>query len=120
MARPPGRGAVIALAADLRIAAEEAKIAFLFTKVGLSGADMGAAFLLPRVVGLSKATELLYTGDFISAVEAERIGLYNRVVKAEELAAATRDMAEKLAAGPGLSIGLTKEDAQPRTLAAPQ
>lgn len=104
-----GAGAVIALAADLRIAAEEAKIAFLFTKVGLSGADMGAAFLLPRVVGLSKATELLYTGDFISAAEAERIGLYNRVVKAEELAAATREMAEKLAAGPGWSIGLTKE-----------
>lgn len=104
-----GAGAVIALAADLRIAAEEAKIAFLFTKVGLSGADMGAAFLLPRVVGLSKATELLYTGDFISAMEAERIGLYNRVVKAEELAAATREMAEKLAAGPGSSIGLTKE-----------
>ena len=104
-----GAGAVISLAADLRIAAEEAKIAFLFTKVGLSGADMGAAFLLPRVVGLSKATELLYTGDFISAAEAERIGLYNRVVKAEELAAATREMAEQLAAGPGLSIGLTKE-----------
>ena len=104
-----GAGAVIALAADLRIAAEEAKIAFLFTKVGLSGADMGAAFLLPRVVGLSKATELLYTGDFITAAEAERIGLYNRLVKAEELPAATREMAEKLAAGPGLSLGLTKE-----------
>ncbi len=104
-----GAGAVMALAADLRIAAEEAKIAFLFTKVGLSGADMGAAFLLPRVIGLSKATELLYTGDFISAAEAERIGLYNRVVKAGELAGATREMAEKLAAGPGLSIGLTKE-----------
>jgi enoyl-CoA hydratase/carnithine racemase len=104
-----GAGAVIALAADLRIASEAAKIAFLFTKVGLSGADMGAAFLLPRVVGLSKATELLYTGDFISAAEAERIGLYNRVVKAEELATVTREMAEKLAAGPGFSLGLTKE-----------
>jgi enoyl-CoA hydratase/carnithine racemase len=104
-----GAGAVIALAADLRLASEEAKIAFLFTKVGLSGADMGAAFLLPRVVGLSKAAELLYTGDFISAAEAERIGLYNRVVKAEELAAATRELAEKLAAGPGFSISLTKE-----------
>src|SRR5262245_13506125 len=60
-----GAGAVIALAADLRIAAESAKIAFLFTKVGLAGADMGSAFLLPKVVGLSKATEMLYTGDFI-------------------------------------------------------
>src|SRR5258705_13189267 len=73
-----GAGACIALASDIRIAAEEAKIAFLFVKVGLSGADMGAAYLLPRVVGLAKATELLYTGDFISAEEAERIGLSNR------------------------------------------
>ena len=73
-----GAGACIALAADIRIASEAAKIAFLFVKVGLSGADMGAAYLLPRVVGLAKATELLYTGDFISAQEAERIGLYNR------------------------------------------
>ena len=64
-----GAGACIALASDIRIAAEEAKIAFLFVKVGLSGADMGAAYLLPRVVGLAKATELLYTGDFISAAE---------------------------------------------------
>src|SRR5918997_1073921 len=80
-----GAGACIALASDLRIASEDAKIAFLFVKVGLSGADMGAAYLLPRVVGLSKATELLYTGDFIDAHEAERIGLYNRVVASEEL-----------------------------------
>src|SRR4026208_755477 len=81
-----GAGACIALASDIRIASEEAKIAFLFVKVGLSGADMGAAYLLPRVVGLAKATELLYTGDFISAAEAERIGLYNRVVASAELA----------------------------------
>src|SRR5687767_9606077 len=71
-----GAGACIALAADVRIAAEEAKIAFLFVKVGLSGADMGAAYLLPRVVGLAKATELLMTGDFISAAEAQVLGLY--------------------------------------------
>ena len=69
-----GAGACIALASDIRLASEDAKIAFLFVKGGLSGADMGAAYLLPRVVGLAKATELLYTGDFISA-EAERIGL---------------------------------------------
>src|SRR6187431_2381892 len=75
-----GAGACIALASDIRIASEDAKIAFLFVKVGLSGADMGAAYLLPRVVGFSKATEMLYTGDFITAAEAERIGLYNRVV----------------------------------------
>jgi len=78
-------------------------------KVGLSGADMGAAFLLPRVVGLSKATELLYTGDFISATEAQRIGLYNRVVPADELAATTRELAERLARGPAFALAKTKE-----------
>src|SRR5205823_7288282 len=80
-----GAGACIALAADLRVASEAARIAFLFVKVGLSGADMGAAHLLPRVVGLSKATELLYTGDFVNAEEALAIGLYNRVVPASDL-----------------------------------
>src|ERR671912_2794483 len=91
-----GAGACIALASDLRIASESAKIAFLFVKVGLSGADMGAAYLLPRVIGLAKATELLYTGDFISAPEAERIGLYNRVVPDEQLADVTNEMARRL------------------------
>lgn len=104
-----GAGACIALASDLRIASEEARIAFLFVKVGLSGADMGAAYLLPRIVGLAKATELLYTGDFISATEAERIGLYNRVVPADQLPAATRDFAERLARGPAFALGKTKE-----------
>ena len=104
-----GAGACIALASDIRIASEEAKIAFLFVKVGLSGADMGAAYLLPRVVGLSKATELLYTGDFISAAEAERIGLYNRVVPASDLAATTERLAQRLAAGPSFALAKTKE-----------
>lgn len=104
-----GAGACIALASDIRIAAEEAKIAFLFVKVGLSGADMGAAYLLPRVVGLSKATELLYTGDFISAEEAERIGLYNRVVPGDQLATTTREFAERLARGPAFALAKTKE-----------
>ena len=104
-----GAGACIALASDIRLANEDAKIAFLFVKVGLSGADMGAAFLLPRVVGLSKATELLYTGDFISAAEAERIGLYNRVVPADQLAATTRELAERLARGPAFALAKTKE-----------
>jgi enoyl-CoA hydratase/carnithine racemase len=103
-----GAGAVIALACDLRVAADTAKIAFLFVKVGLAGADMGAAFLLPKVIGLSKATELLYTGDFISADEAGRIGLYNKVVQAGELEAETARWAEKLAAGPMLAVGMTK------------
>jgi enoyl-CoA hydratase/carnithine racemase len=104
-----GAGACIALASDIRIASPEAKIAFLFVRVGLAGADMGAAFLLPRVVGLAKATELLYTGDFIEAREAERIGLYNRVVAADELSRATEELAVKLARGPGFALAMTKE-----------
>ena len=105
-----GAGACIALASDIRIANEDARIAFLFVKVGLSGADMGAAYLLPRVVGLAKATELLYSGDFISAHEAERIGLYNQVVPSTaELATATKTLAERLAKGPGFALAKTKE-----------
>jgi enoyl-CoA hydratase/carnithine racemase len=103
-----GAGAVIALACDLRIAADTAKIAFLFVKVGLAGADMGAAFLLPKIVGLSKATEMLYTGDFVSADEAANIGLYNKVVAPNELEEETRRWAAKLAAGPGFALGMTK------------
>ncbi len=104
-----GAGACIALASDIRIASPSAKIAFLFVRVGLSGADMGAAYLLPRLVGLAKATEMLYTGDFIAAEEAEKIGLYNRVVAAEELETETRTLAEKLARGPGFALAMTKE-----------
>ncbi|HZI19172.1 MAG TPA: enoyl-CoA hydratase family protein [Pyrinomonadaceae bacterium] len=104
-----GAGACIALASDMRIASEEARIAFLFVRVGLSGADMGAAYLLPRLVGLAKATEMLYTGDFISAAEAHRAGLYNRVVPAGELESETRALAEKLARGPAFALSMTKE-----------
>jgi len=104
-----GAGACIALASDIRIASVEAKIAFLFVKVGLAGTDMAASYLLPRIVGLSKATEMLFTGDFVSATEAERIGLYNHVVPAEKLANATRDFAIKLAQGPAFALGKTKE-----------
>ena len=104
-----GAGACIALASDIRIAAEEAKIAFIFVKVGLAGTDMGATYLLPRVVGLAKATELLMTGDFVEANEAEKIGLYNRVVPRAELERTTREFAEKLASGPALGIAKTKE-----------
>jgi enoyl-CoA hydratase/carnithine racemase len=104
-----GAGACIALAADIRIASPAAKIAFLFVRVGLSGADMGAAYLLPRVVGLAKATEMLYTGDFVSAEEAERIGLYNRVVESDKLGEATRELATRLAKGPAFSLAMTKE-----------
>jgi enoyl-CoA hydratase/carnithine racemase len=104
-----GAGACIALASDLRLASPAARIAFLFVRVGLSGADMGAAYLLPRLVGLAKATELLYTGDFVEAEEAARIGLYNRVVPADELEAETRALAERLARGPAFALAMTKE-----------
>ena len=104
-----GAGACIALASDLRIASENARIAFLFVKVGLAGTDMLASYLLPRVVGLSKATEMLYTGDFVAAAEAERIGLYNRVVPVDQLQAATREFAAQLARGPAFALGKTKE-----------
>lgn len=103
-----GAGAAIALASDFRVAAETARIAFLFVKVGLAGADMGAAFLLPRVVGLGRATELLMTGEFIDATEAHRIGLYNRVAPAERLAAETAALADRLARGPAEALAETK------------
>src|SRR5947207_868496 len=104
-----GAGACIALASDIRIAADVAKIAFVFVKVGLAGTDMGATYLLPRIVGLAKATELLMTGDFIEASEAEKIGLYNRVVPRDQLETVTRDFADKLAHGPALGLAKTKE-----------
>lgn len=103
-----GAGAVIATAADVRIAADTAKIAFLFTKVGLSGADMGAAWLLPRIVGLGHATELLMTGDFIGADRAYEIGLYNRVVPGGELEQVAGEWARKLADGPTMGLAITK------------
>ena len=104
-----GAGAVIALASDLRIASNKAKIAFLFTKVGLTGADMGAAYLLPRAVGLAKASELLMLGDKIDAEEAHRIGLFNEVVPHEKLMERATEIARRLADGPSFSIGMTKE-----------
>jgi len=103
-----GAGAVIAAAADLRVAAESAKIAFLFTKVGLSGADMGAAWLLPRIVGLGRATELLMLGEFIEARAAKEIGLYHQVVPDAELEGAARALAAKLASGTTRGLAVTK------------
>lgn len=104
-----GAGAVIAAACDIRIAAPSAKIAYLFTKVGLSGADMGAAWLLPRIVGLGRATELLMTGDFLDAAAAERIGLYARVVPQEQVVEEGRAWAARLAAGPSFALEVTKK-----------
>lgn len=104
-----GAGAVIASACDFRVAAESAKIAFLFTRVGLSGADMGAAWLLPRLVGLGYATELLMTGDFCDARRAHEIGLYHRVVTQDQVMAEARALAEKLARGPSPALAVTKD-----------
>jgi enoyl-CoA hydratase/carnithine racemase len=104
-----GAGAVIATACDIRIAGPRAKIAYLFTKVGLSGADMGASWLLPRIVGLGRATELLMTGDFVEPAEAHRIGLYHRVVDDDAaVVPAAREWAERLARGPSFGLEITK------------
>ncbi|MHC4549976.1 MAG: enoyl-CoA hydratase family protein [Planctomycetota bacterium] len=103
-----GAGAVIALASDLRVCAESASFRFLFTQVGLTGADMGAGYLLPKVVGLSKATEMLLLGDQVDARTAERFGLANRVVPDGELMDATLDWARRLADGPTLALSMTK------------
>ena len=103
-----GAGAVLALASDLRIAAESARFAFLFSKVGLTGADMGAAFLLPRIVGMGRASEILLFGDTLDVVTAERYGLVNRVVADEALEESTAHWARKLANGPTLALGMTK------------
>jgi len=103
-----GAGAVIALAADFRVATPAARFAFLFTKVGLSGADMGAAYLLPRLVGLGRATTLLMLGDTIEAAEAERIGLISELVADGELDEAVTRLARRLATGPAQAYAQTK------------
>jgi enoyl-CoA hydratase/carnithine racemase len=104
-----GAGAVIAIASDVRLASETARIGFVFVKVGLAGADMGAAWLLPRIVGLGRATELLMTGDFVEPEDALRMGLYNRVVPAERLEAETLAWADTLSRGPAPGLAATKQ-----------
>ena len=103
-----GAGAVMALACDVRIATPDTRIAYLFPKVGLSGADMGASWLLPRVVGFGRASELLLTGEFVDAERAERIGLVNRVVAAEALRDEAHAFATALAKGPAFAHAMTK------------
>jgi enoyl-CoA hydratase/carnithine racemase len=103
-----GAGAVIALAADLRILAASATFAFLFTRVGLSGGDMGAAYLLPRLIGLGRASELLLLGEQVTAQRALAIGLANAVVEDNELAEQTAGLARRLAKGPALAYAATK------------
>jgi enoyl-CoA hydratase/carnithine racemase len=103
-----GAGAVLAAASDFRIASETAKIAFLFVKVGLSGADMGVSWLLPRLVGAGHAAELLMTGEFITAQRALEIGLYHRVVPVEKTLAEATAFAVRLAEGPAEGIAVSK------------
>ena len=103
-----GAGAVIALAADFRVCTPAARFAFLFTKVGLSGADMGAAYLLPRLVGLGHATRLLMLGDTVHADEAFRIGLVSSLAEADEFEEAVSGLASRLASGPTQAYAQTK------------
>jgi enoyl-CoA hydratase/carnithine racemase len=103
-----GAGSVIALAADFRVAARSATFAFLFTKVGLAGADMGAAYLLPRLVGLGRATQLLMLGDSVSAEDAERYGLVSELVEDDGVDEAARVLAARLAEGPTQAYAHTK------------
>lgn len=105
-----GAGAVIACACDMRIVAENARFGFIFPKVGLCGADMGITYLLPRLVGLGHASELLFFGDVIDARHAERIGLVNRLVAdGEEAVRIAREWASRLAAGPAFAHAMTKQ-----------
>jgi enoyl-CoA hydratase/carnithine racemase len=104
-----GAGAVIALGGDLRIMARPAAFHFLFTKVGLAGADMGCAYLLPRVIGFARATELLFFGDRLDAETAERYGLVNRVVEAANVLPESMAWARRLAEGPTFAIAATKK-----------
>lgn len=103
-----GAGAIMAMASDMRIATAATKTAFLFTRVGLAGCDMGACAILPRIIGQSRASELLYTGRTMSAEEGERWGFHNRLVEAGEVVAEAQALAHEIAAGPTFAHGITK------------
>lgn len=103
-----GAGAIMAMASDIRIATPEAKTAFLFTRVGLAGADMGACAILPRIIGQGRAADLLFTGRSMSAEEGERWGFHNRIVDAASLLAEAQAYAANLASGPTFAHGMTK------------
>ncbi|PWJ85167.1 enoyl-CoA hydratase [Pseudaminobacter salicylatoxidans] len=103
-----GAGAIVAMASDIRLATAEAKTAFLFTRVGLAGCDMGACAILPRIIGQGRASELLYTGRTMSADEGERWGFYNRIVDAAALDAEAIALARRLAEGPNFGHMMTK------------
>ena len=103
-----GAGAILAMAADMRLATPAARTAFLFTRVGLAGCDMGACAILPRIIGQGRAAELLYTGRTMTADEGERWGFWNRLVDADQLDGAAMELASGLAAGPTFAHGITK------------
>jgi enoyl-CoA hydratase/carnithine racemase len=103
-----GAGAILAMASDIRLATPEAKTAFLFTRVGLAGCDMGACAILPRIIGQGRASELLFTGRTMSAQEGERWGFHNRLVAADALLEEAQALARSLAAGPTFAHGVTK------------
>jgi enoyl-CoA hydratase/carnithine racemase len=103
-----GAGAIVAMASDLRLASDTAKCAFLFTRVGLAGCDMGACAMLPRIIGQGRAAELLYTGRVMTAAEGERWGFWNALHAEEALEAEAMALARRLAAGPTFAHGITK------------
>ena len=103
-----GAGAIIAMASDLRFGTAESKTAFLFTKVGLAGCDMGACAMLPRIIGQGRAAELLFTGRNLGGEEAERWGFFNRLCEPDSVLQEAQEMAAKLAAGPNFAHMMTK------------
>jgi enoyl-CoA hydratase/carnithine racemase len=103
-----GAGAIVAMASDLRLATPEARTAFLFTRVGLAGCDMGACAILPRIIGQGRAAELLYTGRVMTAEEGERWGFHNRIVASEQLLDEAKALARSLATGPTFAHSITK------------
>ena len=103
-----GAGAIVAMASDLRLAAAGAKVAFLFNKVGLAGCDMGACAILPRIIGQSRASELLYTGRFMSAEEGERWGFFSRIVSSEQVLSQAQSLGKEITAGPTFANTMTK------------
>jgi len=103
-----GAGAIIAMACDMRLAAKGAKVAFLFNKVGLAGCDMGACAMLPRIIGQSRASELLYTGRFMTAEEGERWGFFSRIVTPEQVLTQAELLARQIAEGPTFANTMTK------------